>query len=165
MVDFFLILMLARAGDELQGIKRGILELADAVVINKADAEDPHVVKRALLDYESALKLVHPWRNKSESLAQSWSPRVLAASGLKGTSSQEIWEMILEHQKCLGPQFRENQQLEWFWTMVEQGVLLSLQRNPKVRSLRPQLEQALKNGLSSPLEAAEQVLECFFQLK
>ena len=113
MVDFFLVLMLAGAGDELQGIKRGILELADAIAINKCDDEKPETVRRALGDYGAALRIV-----RGE--GGTWTPRVVRCSGLKGEGLDALWALVKEHRGAMESRGefssrRGSQAVAWTW--------------------------------------------------
>src|SRR5439155_1645655 len=119
MVDFFLVLMLAGAGDELQGIKKGILELADALAINKADGENVRPAEQAAAQYRSALRL---FRHTSP----GWDPPVVTVSALERRGMDEVWSIIEDHRTRLGAsgeleRKRREQQRSWFWTMVDDG--------------------------------------------
>ena len=119
MVDFFLVLMLSGAGDELQGIKKGVLELADAIAINKADGDNIKKAKEARKEYETALGLLYQ-------PSTVWSPPVLTCSALTMEGLDEIWQIILKHRKKLmaAGEFEEKrrkQTTDWMWSMVEEG--------------------------------------------
>jgi LAO/AO transport system kinase len=120
MVDFFLVLMLAGAGDELQGIKKGVLELADAIAINKADGNNIEHAKKAKIEYEKALNLLTP-------SSKIWSPPVLTCSAVTLDGIDKIWQTILDHRKKLESSGeladkRRKQALDWMWALVEEGL-------------------------------------------
>jgi len=120
MVDFFLVLMLAGAGDELQGIKKGVLELADAVAINKADGDNIEKAEKARRSYEMALHLLNP-------ASPTWSPPVLACSALTLAGVDTLWETILDYRKRLSAtgeleEKRRRQALAWMWSRIEDGL-------------------------------------------
>ncbi len=158
MVDIFLVLMLPGAGDELQGIKRGILELADLIVVNKADGDR----KKALLarqEYMSALKY-------TRSASRHWKPPVTTCSGLTGEGLDELWRLILEHRKTLEQngewdEKRSRQRLEWMWNTVEQRLMAALKNHPDVRNHLKELEHLVLKGEITPTLAAEDLLRKF----
>jgi len=160
MVDFFLVLMLAGAGDELQGIKRGILELADALAITKADGDNLQPATRARAEYERALTLLRPIRDGS------WQPRVLSSSALSGQGLEEIWETVREHRTWLEQtgqltRRRQAQQLRWMWSLIDDELGSAVRRHAEVAAMRPALETAVLGGRLTPTAAAEQVLQAF----
>lgn len=157
MVDFFLLLMLAGAGDELQGIKKGIMEMADAVVINKADGENKKPALQAKANYENALHLFQP----SES---GWQPRVLTCSSLEKTGLIEIWQLIQEHllltQKNDFFQKNRNQQnIQWMYETVRHNLERNFYENPEVKRLIPKLEREVIKGEIAPTTAAKKLLQ------
>lgn len=161
MVDFFLVLMLATAGDELQGIKRGILELADAIAVNKCDAENEANVRRAVGDYENALRIV-----KGHPAAGGWIPRVVRVSGLTGLGLDALWAMVKEQRAALeaGGAFgarRRAQRVRWLWRQVEDTLLASLYASPEVRRAKGFLETEVEAGRLTPTLAARRILEAF----
>jgi LAO/AO transport system kinase len=156
MVDFFLLLMLAGAGDELQGIKRGIMELADAVAITKADGDNAAAATRAQRDYAAALRLLVP-------PSEPWRPRVLTCSALENQGITELWQLIEEHHhraKASGrfQEQRREQAVAWFWALVEEGLRELLDRSPGQRQLSKTLEAAVAEGQLTPAIAARQLL-------
>jgi LAO/AO transport system kinase len=160
MVDFFLVLLLAGAGDELQGIKRGILELADALAITKADGDNLERARRARAEFDRALHLLRP------SSGDGWAPRVLACSALARQGLDQIWETVLAHRSWLVDsgrleERRRTQQLRWMWTLVDDELQDAVRRHPAVAELRSGLEQEVLEGRLSPTAAAEKVLEAF----
>jgi len=156
MVDFFLVLMLAGAGDELQGIKKGILELADAVAVNKADGDNAERALRAASDYRHALRLTTP-------ASAVWEPPVMTCSALANEGLVEIWEQIQLHHARMDASGelavkRSGQQLRWMWSMVEENLLADLHADPRVRVAIAEVEPEVRAGrLPAPL-AAERIL-------
>jgi LAO/AO transport system kinase len=156
MVDFFLVLMLAGAGDELQGIKRGVLELADLIAVNKADGDNVAAARRAAADYQMAVHLMVP-------ASASWIPPVLTCSAVEDVGLDEIWAQITAHREQFSASGeldakRHAQQIRWMWSMVEDRVLGSVRENPKVASLLPGLERAVREGTLPATAAADQIL-------
>ncbi len=156
MVDFFLVLMLAGAGDELQGIKKGVLELADAIAINKADGDNIEKAERAQKDYVTALHLLRP-------ASPNWSPPVLTCSAREMTGIAEIWAVVLKHrdilaESCEMEKNRRSQSLAWMWSLVEEGLKDRFHQHPEVRVRLPQLARQVENGRLSPTAAACQLL-------
>ncbi|MCA9578182.1 MAG: methylmalonyl Co-A mutase-associated GTPase MeaB [Polyangiales bacterium] len=159
MVDFYLVLMLAGAGDELQGIKRGILEVADMLAINKADGENEIYAKRARVEYETALHLMRGHGG-------SWHPPVLTCSALLGVGLAELWAKVEEHHKKLSATGelearRQKQLVRWMWNMIEERLMSELHAAPAVRALLPTLEQQLRGGQVTATTAATAVLDAF----
>jgi len=158
MVDFFLVLMIAGAGDELQGIKKGVLEVADAIVINKADGDN---VKRAMMarkEYETALHLLMP-------ASPNWSPPVMTCSAVEMTGIAEIWETILDHrnrQTVSGEmaEKRRQQALEWMHFLIDDGLRQWFMNDERVRGMMPDLRQQVARGAMAPTVAADRLLEC-----
>lgn len=156
MVDFFLVLMLAGAGDELQGIKKGVLELADAVAINKADGNNIGNAKKAKLEYERALSLLTPF-------SKIWSPPVLTCSAVTMDGVDEIWHTILEHRKKIEAtgelaEKRSQQSLDWMWALVEEGLIDRFYKNPGVEKSLPKIVKSVKEGKTGPTIAAHKLL-------
>lgn len=156
MVDTFVFLTLARTGDQLQGIKKGVLELADVVVVNKADG--PHAVeaKAAARELTAALRLIYP----RETL---WRPPVLTMSALTGDGLAQLWETIERHGDVLrgAGEFdkrRRAQQVEWTWAMVRDAVLDRVLSHPAVRAVRADVERRVRDGELTPALAAQQIL-------
>ena len=156
MVDFFLVLMLAGAGDELQGIKKGVLELADAIAINKADGNNIEHAQKAKIEYEKALNLLTP-------SSKIWSPPVLTCSAVTLDGIEEIWQTILDHRKKLESSGeladkRRKQALDWMWALVEEGLRDRFYRNPDVEKSLPQIIKAIEKGKTAPTIAAYTLL-------
>ncbi|HPK00988.1 MAG TPA: methylmalonyl Co-A mutase-associated GTPase MeaB [Candidatus Sumerlaeota bacterium] len=159
MVDFFFVLMIAGAGDQLQGIKRGVLELADMLAVNKADGDNQLKARQAALEYRRAFHLMRP-------LSPHWTPPVVTCSGLKRQGLEEIWELIREHRRKLtaAGEFegrRRRQRIQWMWDMVNDQLGIALRRHPSVQSRLPAIEQAVLHGTLSPTLAARHLLEAF----
>ncbi len=159
MVDFFLVLMLAGAGDELQGIKRGILELADMVAINKADGDNDTKAKVARNEYAGAIRYLRP-------ASENWAPPVLTCSGLRGSGLPVLWEKICEHRRILTGSGeleakRKKQLVSWTWSMIEDQLLHALKHHPEVARLLPSIEADVAEGRMTPTRAAQRVLRAF----
>jgi LAO/AO transport system kinase len=160
MVDTFLYLTLARTGDQLQGIKKGILELADVIAVNKADEHHETEARRAARELAAALRMLRsPDRH-------GWQPPVLTCSGLTNTGLDTVWRHIQQHRQVLDAAGaltakRRRQQVHWMWAMVQERLLHELHEHPKVRRLRPFLERDVLDGILTPSLAAERILEAF----
>ncbi|OKL39237.1 methylmalonyl Co-A mutase-associated GTPase MeaB [Pontibacter flavimaris] len=157
MVDFFLLLMLAGAGDELQGIKRGIMEMADAIAITKADGENVAKAKGARAEYQSALHL-YPLG------ASGWSPKVSTCSALENTGLDTIWQTISDYLKLTkGNGFfekkRHDQNLQWMYEAIRQGLEDSFFAQEQVKQQLPDIAQQVKNGQKSAFAAAAELLK------
>jgi LAO/AO transport system kinase len=158
MVDFFLAVLIPGGGDELQGIKKGVIERADLVLINKADA-DPDKARRARRDYQAALHLLTPEHPE-------WPPPVLTASGLTGQGLDELWETIerwrtIMRRNGFFERRRAEQNGRWMWALVGEGLEARLKASPKVRDLAPVLEAEVRSGRLPASTAAERLLEAF----
>lgn len=158
MVDFFLLLMLAGAGDELQGIKRGIIEMTDAIAINKADL-DPLRAEQARRQFDSALHLFPP-------PASGWTPRVVTCSAITRQGIASLWEMVREHHAFTrGNGYfdarRRAQRRRWLKEAIEHGLREDFQRSPEVQQRLPALERAVDSGRLSPFRAAREVLDLY----
>ncbi len=156
MVDTFVLLTLARTGDQLQGIKKGVLELADIVVVNKADGTHLTEAKKAARELSSAIRLIYP----REIL---WRPPVLTMSAIEGTGLAELWDTVERHRQVLtdAGEFearRRAQQVDWTWQMVRDAVLDRVLTNPAVRKIRADVERQVKAGELTPALAAQQIL-------
>jgi LAO/AO transport system kinase len=156
MVDFFLVLMLAGAGDELQGIKKGVIELADAVVVNKADGANVENALKAAKTYQTALHLLHP-------ATPTWSPPVLTCSALEMTGIDAIWHTVLEHREAFSlsgefEQKRRQQALEWMWSLIDDGLTSRFRQHAGIKARLPKLTRAVEKGDLSPTAAAAELL-------
>jgi LAO/AO transport system kinase len=154
MVDFFLLLMIAGAGDELQGIKRGIIELADAIAINKADGENLTRAQLARSEFAGALRLLRP-------ATEGWLPGVVTCSALRNEGIAEIWETVLRHREVLGGRLEEKrrqQALYWMRQAVEHLLVDRFYRAPGVAQAWEEHRQAVLEGRVSPFTAAERLV-------
>ncbi|OBK62096.1 methylmalonyl Co-A mutase-associated GTPase MeaB [Mycolicibacterium fortuitum] len=157
MVDTFVFLTLARTGDQLQGIKKGVLELADVIVVNKADGEHAIEAKAAARELTGAIRLIYP----RETL---WRPPVLTMSAIEGHGLAELWETVLKHREVLteAGEFdarRRAQQVDWTWSMVRDTVQHRVMSHPGVRDIRSEVERRVREGELTPALAAQQILE------
>jgi LAO/AO transport system kinase len=157
MVDTFVFLTLARTGDQLQGIKKGVLELADVVVVNKADGEHATEAKAAARELVGVIRLIYP----RETL---WRPPVLTMSALHGRGLTELWDTVLKHRQVLADagEFearRRAQQVDWAWSMVRDTVLDRVLNNPAVRKVRAEVERQVRDDELTPALAAQQILD------
>jgi len=157
MVDFFLLLKLAGAGDELQGIKRGIIEMADAIVINKADGDNKQNTKIAKVAFNRALHL-YPLKESK------WQPKVLTASALHNSGIEEINNMILTYiaitkENAYFNKKRNEQNKFWLLSTIEQQLKTNFYQNPKVKSALQEEIDNLENGKTTPFNAAKRLLD------
>lgn len=163
MVDFFLVLMLSGAGDELQGIKKGVVELADAIAITKADGDNIKKAKRATKEYETALHLINP-------TSPSWMPPVVTCSALTLEGINEIWEIVLNHrekQKGSGEfeEKRKKQAVDWMWSLVEEGLKDQFYKMPDVIKMLPKVTKEVERGKTAPTAAVYELLSSFSNKK
>lgn len=155
MTDFFLALMLPGAGDELQGIKKGLVELADMIAVNKADGDNLKRAKAAAAEYNAALHILAP-------RSEHWFPPVLTYSALTGDGIERLWEKILAHRTAMiaSGDFetrRRHQQVKWMWTILEDRLHARLRSDPAIRAKVKQTEAAVANGRMTPALAAETI--------
>lgn len=161
MVDFFLLLMLAGAGDELQGIKRGIMEMADGIVINKADGENINNVNKAKNEYRNALNLFVP------NNTTGWQPKVLSCSALEKTGISEIWDMIEEFKEkiVLNEYFENNrlrQNVNWFNQQLNLSIINKVLVNPEIIEYKLELISKIEKGKISSKYALNLMMERIF---
>ncbi|MGW5737313.1 MULTISPECIES: methylmalonyl Co-A mutase-associated GTPase MeaB [Streptomyces] len=159
MVDSFLLLSLARTGDQLQGIKKGVLELADVLAINKADGPHERDARSAARELAGALRLMHP-------ADAAWTPPVLSCSARESSGLDEVWDRLEQHRTLLDSTGRlaakrRDQQVDWTWTMVRDELLDRLRGHAAVRDLAPDLEQRVREGTLTATMAAERILGAF----
>ncbi len=157
MVDTFVFLTLARTGDQLQGIKKGVLELADIVVVNKADGKHAIEADTAASELASAIRLIYP----GETL---WRPPVLTMSALHGDGLTKLWDTVLKHREVLteAGDFqarRRAQQVDWTWSMVRDTVLDRVLSHPAVKDMRAEVERQVRDGELTPALAAQRILD------
>lgn len=163
MVDFFLVLMIAGAGDELQGIKKGVLEVADAIAINKADGDNVLRAQLAKRDYESALHMLMP-------ASPNWSPPVKTCSSITGEGIEDIWNIICDHKQKLTqsgeiPYRRKQQALDWMGYLVDEGLAAWFFNRPEVQNLLPELKIKVENGIIAPGVASDMLLDFLGKVK
>ncbi len=156
MTDSFVLLQLPNAGDDLQAIKKGIVELADIIVYNKADI-DPRAAEVAVGQMRSALPLLHP-------MSAHWKPPVLATSAARGQGIGEFWEVVLQHRAALDAcgelaEKRRHQALSWMWQLIDSGLRQRFKHHPDVQSQLPAISQAVEQGALAPTAAARQLLD------
>jgi len=158
MVDTFLFLTLARTGDQLQGIKKGILEIADVIAVNKADGDRETEAKSAARELAGALRLVYAG-------GEAWVPPVLTCSGLHGHDVDIVWQRVLEHRAHLGAEGlaakRAEQQLEFTWALVRDELAERLRRSPGVAAIREEVSSAVLAGRLTAPVAADRLIEAF----
>jgi len=156
MGDFFLVLMLAGDGEELQGIKRGILEIADLIAVTKADGENRAAAERARAEYSGALRFMRP-------RSEGWTPQVQCVSALERSGLDELWATVEEHRRALDGSGerqarRSEQHRRWMWQLVEEGVLRGLRENDRVKEIVASLEDEVVAGSVLPGEAARRIV-------
>ena len=155
MTDFFLALMLPGAGDELQGIKKGLVELADMIAINKADGDNIKRANFAAADYRSALHILSP-------RSDHWHPPVLTYSAMTGQGIAELWQKVLDHRTAMSAsgefaERRRQQQVKWMWTLLEQRMMARLRSDPVIRAKVKKIETEVADGRITPTLAAERI--------
>jgi len=155
MTDFFLVLMLPGAGDELQGLKKGIVELADMIAVNKADGDNIERAKLAAAEYRAALNILTP-------RSPTWSPPVVTYSALTGDGIADLWARVLEHKKKMTASGeltsrRREQQVKWMWSMLEERLTARLRGDPAVRAKLKAAESAVAAGKLAPTLAVEEI--------
>src|SRR5690348_10127544 len=158
MVDMFIVLLLPAGGDDLQGIKRGVIELADLIVVNKADGDLKATAKRSAADYKHALRMLR-------SPTAGWVPEVTTCSAHTGEGVAELWAIIERFNRAVGTQGiarrRAEQARAWMWNEVGETLLAELRKHPEVRRLVSGLERDVESGRLTPAAAARRMLEAF----
>ena len=159
MVDFFLVMLLPAGGDELQGIKKGVVELADALVVNKADGVMKSVAERTRADYGGALELIRSGHD-------SWRPRAMAVSALEDQGIAEIWQTILEHHELMRAsgafdERRREQSRAWLWKLLEEGIDRAFREQPGMIEAIKREEEAVAAQKTTPAVAARTLLQAF----
>ena len=157
MTDFFLLLMVAGAGDELQGLKKGIVELADMIAVNKADGDNVQRARAAAAEYRGALNILTP-------PSATWSPPVVTYSALTGNGIPDLWSQIMAHKDKMTAsgeleQRRRDQQVKWMWTLLEERLTARLRGDPAVRGKVRQAEAAVAAGKLAPTLAVDEIAE------
>src|ERR1700691_5850423 len=155
MTDFFLVLALPGAGDELQALKKGVVELADMIAVNKADGENLSRAKLAASQYGAALHILSP-------RSPTWSPPVVTCSALTGDGIEALWEHILDHRQRITASGalaarRGEQQVKWMWTMLEERMFAPLRTDRAVKAALPRIEADVAAGRVAPGTAVEQI--------
>lgn len=159
MVDMFLLLLLPGSGDELQGIKKGIVELADLIVVNKADGDLAMQAKRVRADYSAALRMLHP----SNGL---WQPKAVTCSALMEQGIGEVWSEVKEFARIMNEsgdlqKHRSHQAVSWMWKEIREMLLLRFKNNTAVASYIQQMENAVQQGTMTPTQAGRDLLDMF----
>ena len=155
MTDFFLVLMLPGAGDELQGLKKGVVEIADMIAINKADGDNIYRAKAAAAEYRGALQILNP-------RSPNWSTPVVTYSALTGAGIAELWDTVLEHRARMIKAGelearRREQQVKWMWAMLEERMFARLKSDPILKAKLPRIEAAVAAGRISAALAVEEI--------
>jgi LAO/AO transport system kinase len=156
MTDFFLVMVLPGAGDELQALKKGVVELADMIAINKADGDNLARAKVAAAEYKAALHILTP-------ASSNWSPPVIACSALNGSGISDLWSNILQHREKLTASGelaarRGEQQVKWMWTMLEERLFAPLRSDRAVKTELPKIEAEVSAGRLAPAAAVEKIV-------
>jgi LAO/AO transport system kinase len=157
MTDFFLVLALPGAGDELQALKKGVVELADMIVVNKADGDNLPRAKLAASQYGAALHILLP-------RSPNWSPPVITCSALKDDGIAAMWSHVLDHRQRLTASGelaarRGEQQVKWMWTMLEERLFAPLRSDRTIKTALPRIEADVAAGKTAPATAVEQIAE------
>jgi LAO/AO transport system kinase len=155
MTDCFLVLMLPGAGDEMQGLKKGVVELADLIAVNKADGDNVKRAKAAAAEYRAALHILTP-------RSPSWSPPVLTFSALTGDGIAKLWDTVLDHRQRLTKTGelaarRREQQVKWMWAMLEDRLFARLRSDPAIKAKLPRIEAAVAAGRMTPAVAVDEI--------
>ncbi len=161
MTDMFILMLLPGGGDELQGIKRGIVELADLILVNKADGDMKPAAERSVTDYRNALEFLHP-RNAH------WQVSVESYSALEESGIVEIWDIVQQYQKTLSEtgeieHNRANQAKAWMWSEIKDELVDDMKSDPDVKARVKQLEKKVTDGKLSPTVAAQQLIAIFLK--
>ncbi|MDX2265237.1 MAG: methylmalonyl Co-A mutase-associated GTPase MeaB [Hyphomicrobiales bacterium] len=156
MVDFFLVLMLPGGGDDLQGIKKGLLELADMIAVNKADGDNEGRARQTANDYRAALHILTP-------ASPNWRPPVVMISGLRNIGLDALWEQVLAHRAALeaAGEFaakRRAQGVRWMHAMIEERMRAALRAEPRAAARLAELEREVREGRAMPVAAAEEII-------
>jgi LAO/AO transport system kinase len=159
MVDFFLVMMLPNAGDELQGIKKGIMEFADSIIVNKADGENIDSAKRAKAQYENVLHIL-------SKTIEEWEPMVLTCSSVKNWGIKEFTDILYKHNDIMKKtgnleDKRKQQRKEWMWNILQNVLQSMFRRNSQVSHLLRKLETKVLSGETTPTKAASMILDEF----
>ncbi len=159
MADMFLLLLLPGSGDELQGIKKGIVELADMIVVNKADGDLALQAKRVRADYSAALRMLHP-------SSFNWQPKAVTCSALEQKGIDTVWNEVAEFARIMRDngeleQRRAEQSISWMWKEIREMLLSRFRENPKVSAQMEAMQQAVLSGSMTPTQASTALLDLF----
>jgi LAO/AO transport system kinase len=148
--------LIAGAGDELQGIKRGLTEMADLIAINKADGDNKVRAERACALYQNVMRLIHP-------AGSPWNPPVVTCSAVNNTGIDAIWSQVLKHRARFEPtgwfeQHRRVQMVRWMWDLVNESIDRMLHGKTEVRAMSTRVEAAVRSGSMTAADGAETVL-------
>ena len=158
MVDMFIVLLLPGGGDDLQGIKRGVIELADLIVVNKADGDLKTAAQRSAADYQHALRMLR-------SPTANWTPEVGTCSAVTGEGVGAVWDVVGRFLAAVGEKGvsrrRAEQARAWMWNEVGETLLMELRKHPEVKRIVGGLEREVENGRTTPAAAARRMLESF----
>jgi LAO/AO transport system kinase len=157
MTDFFLVMVLPGAGDELQALKKGVVELADMIAVNKADGDNLARAKTAAAEYSAALHIL-------TSASPNWSSPVVTCSALTGAGIEALWKHILDHRERLTPTGelktrRGEQQVKWMWTMLEERLFAPLRSDRAIKAAVARIEADVASGITAPAAAVERIAE------
>jgi LAO/AO transport system kinase len=157
MTDFFLLLMLPGAGDELQGLKKGVVELADMIAVNKADGDNVARAKAAAAEYRAALHILTP-------RSANWSPPVVTYSALRGDGVAALWAHILDHREKLSAagelaSRRAEQQVKWMWAMLEERLFAPLRSDRAIKTALSSIEAEVAAGTLAPAAAVDKIVD------
>lgn len=155
MTDFFLLLMVAGAGDELQGLKKGVVELAEMIAVNKADGDNVGRARAAAAEFRGALNILTPQ-------TANWTPPVITYSALTGGGIDELWAKVLAHREALSASGelaarRRHQQVKWMWTLLEERLMAKLRGDPALRAKLKTAEAAVAAGKLAPTLAVDEI--------
>ncbi|MFO1088333.1 MAG: methylmalonyl Co-A mutase-associated GTPase MeaB [Hyphomicrobiales bacterium] len=156
MVDFFCVLMVPGTGDDLQGIKKGVLEIADMIAVNKADGENEGRARHAAADYRAALSILTP-------VDPEWQPPVILVSGLKNLGLDHLWAEVLRHRGLMMDAGklearRQEQQVEWMWSLLEDRLKAKLRADPRLRDRLAAIENEVRRATLTPTLAVKEIL-------
>ena len=156
MVDFFLVLMMPNAGDELQGIKKGIMELADSLLINKCDGESINLANKTKSQYQSAVNLLH--------YTSFWTPKVMTCSSIEKGGMDAIWGMIIDYyfmaqEDDAFAKKRARQNIQWMRRLMHELIDLKISSNSEIKQMLPDLQAQVKSGVTTPYFAAKTVID------
>ncbi len=159
MVDFFLVLMIAGGGDDLQGIKKGVLEIADMIAITKADGDNIKRAQATVADYSHALRIITP-------ASPTWSPPVVSVSAMENRGLDDVWAKMTAHKTVTTASKewaakRRTQQVRWMWAMVDDRLAQRLRNSPNVKTLIPTLEAELADGKITATMGADRIFKAF----